>query len=275
MQAPRHSSPSAVPDITQEDELREWITEIKGSPTDLVTQSAKKHFMMIRSPHHPCQNSSKPLGTTSTYDALSKDRRNGDLIMLEQKPENVTFRCRGKRPLPAAGQEAKMAKKPKLSTAEPSKQLPQNDSHGHAPEGSPNASFGSSTSAQGFDKEHLGKPAAGSIRSQDDNEHNQPHATSTAFQAQSLPMGEQRSVEALNPPLPPSQSTVTHIHQLREQLQQLGCRFMDNFDQLDAGTIGGTIEQIEQLRTDMERVEGMSKLCVDLRIVRILTRICV
>lgn len=258
-QAPCHSLPGAVPDITQEDGLREWIAETKGSPTDFVTQSATKHFMTTRSPHPPNRNFSKLLGTTSTDDASSDGSRNSDLIMLEQKPENVTFRCRGKHPLPAAGQEAKMAKKPKLSTTETPKQLLQNDSHGQAPEGLPNLPLGLFTPAEGFDKDHLGKPATGSTRSQDDTEHKEPHTTSTALEAQLLPLDEQRSIEGLNPPLPPSQVIATHIHQLREQLRQLGCRFADNFDQLDEGTIGGTIEQIEQLRTDMERVEDMSK----------------
>lgn len=245
--------------MTQEDELREWTTKIKASPTNFVTQSAKKHFMTMRSPHIPSQNFSEPLGTTSTYDAPSDGSRNSDLIMLEQKPENVTFRCRGKRPLTAAGQEEKITKKPKLSTAEPSKELPQNDSNGQAPEGLPNLPLGPSTRDEGFDKEHLGKPAAGSTRSQDGTEHKKPYTTLTAFQAQSLPLREERSVEALNPPLPPSQVIATHIHQLREQLRQLGCRFADNIDQIDEGTIGGTIEQIEKLRTDMERVEAMSE----------------
>lgn len=151
-----------------------------------------------------------------------------------------------------------MAKKPKLSTTQPSEQLPQNDSHGSAPEGLPNLTLGPSIPAEGFDKE-LGRPAAGSTQSQDDTEHKEPHTTPAAFQAQSLHLGEQRSVEALNPPLLPSQFIATHIHQVRERLQQLICHFMDNFDQIDEGTISGTIEQIEQLLTEMERAEGMSK----------------
>ncbi|POS81337.1 hypothetical protein DHEL01_v200267 [Diaporthe helianthi] len=50
-----------------------------------------------------------------THDTSSDGIETSDLIMLDEQPEGVTFRCRRKRRLPAAGQKAQMAKRAKPS----------------------------------------------------------------------------------------------------------------------------------------------------------------
>ena len=197
-----------------------------------------------------------------TVEDLPDGSENSDLIMLDEQPKNVTFRCR-KRPPPAAGQVAKTTKKPKFSTAEPSTvletQLPLSDPHGQAPQGLPNLPLRSFTRSEGLDMEHLGERAAGSSQSQADTEHKKPLTTSssqhqvlpsTVPQAQSIPLGEQHPVAAFSPLPIPSEMIAGKTHNLREQLRQLGCRFEDNVDQVDGSTPGGNIENSEQLQAN-------------------------
>ncbi|KAK7734792.1 hypothetical protein SLS63_004212 [Diaporthe eres] len=74
---------------------------------------------------------------------------------------------------------------------------------------------------------------------------------------QSLHLAKRDSVEAFNPLPPPSAITTGELHKLREQLRRLGDRLQDSVDQIEESTIGGKIEEIEKLRMNIERFEGV------------------
>lgn len=233
----------------------QWLA-IGGEPQDVRSPSPKleqDRIMDNRSQAYGVEEEVLPFELTNqhTIDDLPDGSQDSDLVMLDEQPKNVTFRCRKKRPPPAAGQVAKTTKKPKFSTVEPSTvletQLPLSDPHGQALQGLPNLPLGSLARTEGLDKERLGEPAAGSSQSQADTEQKKPHTTSSS-QAQSIPLGEQHPVATFSPLPPPSEVIAGKTHGLGEQLRQLGCRFEDNVDQVDGSTAGGNIENSEQLQ---------------------------
>lgn len=207
----------------------------QDSPTDNQSQASGARAEVL--PFEPTNQGilQDPLG----------DSEKSDLIMLDGQPKNITFCRREKHLLPIVDQEVQRAKRPKLSTPEPStgvdEQLLENASYGSAHQGS------SKLRIQPFERTTTKEPA---------QEHCQVLPT-TGIRAQSLHLGKRDSAEAFNPLPPPSAITTRELRKLRKQLRRLGNRLQDSVDQVQENTIGGEIEEIEKLRNDIERFEGV------------------
>lgn len=107
----------------------------------------------------------------------SDDSENGDLIMLDGQPKDVTFRLRKKRFLSPANQETPTMKRPKFSAVvQGGGYQSQISLHGLTHQNSTNPEFGPSTRAREITRKHLDKLRADLKQFQDDLEHKKHHA---------------------------------------------------------------------------------------------------
>lgn len=79
----------------------------------------------------------------------------------------------------------------------------------------------------------------------------------TILRAQSLPLGMQDHGGSFEALAPPSGITARHLQKLRKQLLALENYLQDNIAQLDDNTINDKIQNLENLRTDFERFQGV------------------
>lgn len=79
----------------------------------------------------------------------------------------------------------------------------------------------------------------------------------TVPRAQSLPLGKQDPVRSFESLPPPSGITAKHLHKLRKQLRKLENHLQDNVDQLDDNAIRDKIQNLENLRMDFKRFQGV------------------
>lgn len=80
---------------------------------------------------------------------------------------------------------------------------------------------------------------------------------SPLLRAQSLPLGNQDPVKIFNTIPPPSAITARELRKLRQQIHRHENHLQDNIDRVDEKAVGGKIEEIERLRIDIARFEGV------------------
>lgn len=71
-----------MPSLEQSDELREWVTDIQGSPTNFVSQSSKL-MLFMRSPHLSGQGFAQFLETVPACGRI--------IFRLRNSPKNFTY----------------------------------------------------------------------------------------------------------------------------------------------------------------------------------------
>lgn len=221
----------------------QWLA-IGGEPRDVRSPSPKgqqERIADIPSQAHGMEEEVLPPGPNNQdiHDSPSKGSEKSDLVVLDERPKNVTFRCDRKRPFPAANEKVQTAKRPKTSRVAPStvsdRPLPQRYQRGQPP-GAPNLPLDSIVPPSRPEEEHLGQPAASP-------------AVSQAGTEQMKPLGKSNSKQRVLRSETMARRT-KELEELQEQLRQLGGRIEADYDQANKSDVGGKIETSGQLQAD-------------------------